>query len=350
MDRSGGHFTPHMVVARWSWPHGWQPPELTRHSALTLAPGAMVLHYGQAIFEGLKAYPRQGGAGSIFRPRRSAARFVRSAARLAMPALPEDVFVEACEKLVFADMSQVPEEPGHSLYLRPFMVATEAGIEIRPAREYLFAVIAAPFGPPPDPGGIHVWCQADRIRAAAGGTGEAKCAGNYAGSLAGKLEAARHGCHEVLWLDAAQRRWLEELSGMNIFCAARSADGVLELATPPLTGTILDGNTRNSLLRLAAQLGIGTAERPVALDEITRQDSRVVEAFACGTAVTVLPVTQVVTRDGSYRIGDGTPGPLTRQLREALTGIQEGRIPDTFGWMHDVSRPADRTPVAQGAP
>ena len=176
MNRSGSHFTPHMVVARWSWPGGWEPPELTGHLALVLAPGAMVLHYGQAIFEGLKAYPRPDGAGSIFRPRRSAARFVRSAARLAMPALPEDVFVEACEKLVLADIDQVPGEPGHSLYLRPFMVATEAGIGSGRAREYLFGVIAAPFEPPAGPGGIHVWCPADRIRAAAGGTGEAKCA------------------------------------------------------------------------------------------------------------------------------------------------------------------------------
>ena len=137
---------------------------------------------------------------------------------------------------------------------------------------------------------------------------------------------------------------------MNIFCASRSADGMLELATPPLTGTILDGNTRDSLLRLAAQLGTRTAERPVALAEITRPDSRVVEAFACGTAAAVLPVTRVVTRDGSYRVGDGRPGSLTGQLREALTGIQEGRIPDSFGWMHDVEPQADRTPITQGAP
>jgi branched-chain amino acid aminotransferase len=222
------------------------------------------------------------------------------------------------------------------------MIATEPSITLRAAQEYLFGMIAAPIvsASSADMKGIDVWCQPGHVRAAVGGTGEAKCAGNYAGSLIGKAEAARHGCQEVLWLDAAERRWLEELSAMNFLCAARCADGTIELATPPLTGTILDGNTRDSLLRLAARRGIRTAERPIELAEITRQDSPVIEALACGTAVTVVPITRIATQRGHHQIGDGRPGSLTMQLRDELIAIQEGRVADEFGWMHDVRSPA----------
>jgi branched-chain amino acid aminotransferase len=333
----GSGFTPHMMVARWSQRDGWAPAELTSHAMLSLPPSAIALHYGQAIFEGLKAYPRPGGTASIFRPRRSATRFNRSAARLAMPAIPEESFIAACEQLVRADIGQVPAEPGASLYLRPFMFATEPSISLRASQEYLFGVIAAPIVNSADTKGIAVWCQSAHVRAAAGGTGEAKCAGNYAGSLIGKAEAARYGCEEVLWLDAAEHRWAEELSAMNFLCALRGADGTIELATPPLTGTILDGNTRDSLLRLAARRGIRTSERPVELAEITRRNSAVIEAMACGTAVTVLPVTRVVTEHGRYQIGDGRPGSLTMRLRDELAAIQEGRRADEFSWMHDAS-------------
>lgn len=336
----GSGFTSHMVTARW--PGGWRPAELSGHAMLSLAPGAIALHYGQAIFEGLKAYPRPGGGASLFRPRRCAARFNRSAARLAMPAMPEDGFIKACELLVRADIAQVPADPGASLYLRPFMIATEPSIALRAAQEYLFGIIAAPIvsASTAELKGIDVWCQREQVRAVAGGTGAAKCAANYAGSLTGRAEAARHGCQEVLWLDAAEREWLEELSAMNVFCVSRTADGPVELATPPLNGTILDGNTRDSLLRLAERRGIRTAERPVALAEITRQDSSVVEAFACGTAATVMPIARIATERGRHQIGNGRPGPLTRRLRDELLAIAEGVVPDDFGWMHHVARPA----------
>jgi branched-chain amino acid aminotransferase len=332
----GDGFTPHMVAARWSRRDGWRPAELMSHAMLSLPPSAIALHYGQAIFEGLKAYPRPGGAASIFRPRRSAARFNRSAARLAMPALPEDSFIAACAQLVRADIGQVPADPGASLYLRPFMIATEPSISLRAADEYLFGIIAAPIVSSAEAAGIAVWCQPGHVRAVPGGTGEAKCAGNYAGSLVGRAEAARHGCQEVLWLDAAERRWAEELSAMNFLCLSRCADGVIELATPPLTGTILNGNTRDSLLRLAERRGLRTAERPIELAELTRPDSSVMEALACGTAVTVLPITCVATEHGRHQIGDGRPGLLTLQLRDELRAIQEGQLADELGWMHDV--------------
>jgi branched-chain amino acid aminotransferase len=346
----GNYFTPHMVVARWSPADGWLPLELTDHSALTLAPSAMALHYGQAVFEGLKAYARPGGVASLFRPRRCAARFNRSAVRLSMPVMPEDFFIAACESLVLADREHVPTGPGESLYLRPFMIATEASISVRASADYLFAAIASPAGNffPSTAGGISAWCPSDYVRAVAGGTGEAKCAANYAGSLIAKAEAARRGCQEVLWLDAAERRWVEELSAMNFFCVTRHLAGPTELVTPPLTGTILDGNTRDSLLQLAARRGIRTVQRPVALAEITCPRGPVTEAFACGTAAAIAPIARIVTRDGCHQIGDGVPGPVTTSLRADLMGIQEGSIPDEFGWMHDV-RPAGQPADTAGA-
>jgi branched-chain amino acid aminotransferase len=334
----GGSFMPHMVVARWSPRYGWWPAEVTSHAPLSLSPSAIALHYGQAIFEGMKAYPRPDGTARLFRPRRSAARFNRSAARLAMPTMPEESFIAACEKMVCADIGNVPAGTGFSMYLRPFMIATEASIALRASQEYLFGIIAAQSVSTGSAAlaAIDVWCQREHVRAVAGGTGEAKCAGNYAGSLIGKAEAARHGCLEVLWLDAAERRWVEELSAMNFFCVCGYADGTVELVTPPLTGTILDGNTRDSILQLAARQGIKTAERPVELAEITRPGSSVREAFACGTAVTVVPVGGIATERGRHQIGDGRPGALTRRLREELIAIQEGRQPDDFGWMYHV--------------
>jgi branched-chain amino acid aminotransferase len=336
----GKFFTPHMIVAPWSREHGWLPFKLTAHESLALAPTALALHYGQEIFEGLKAYSRDGGtAASMFRPDRSAARFRRSAERLCMPAVPEEYFLAACATLVRADLEQVPTSPGQSLYLRPYMIASEATLSVRAAEEYLFGVIASPSGSfiSSGTGGISAWCGDEHVRAVVGGTGAVKCAGNYAASLIAKVDAVRHGCQEVLWLDAAERRWVEELSAMNFFCVVRKEDGGDELVTPPLGGTILDGNTRDSIMRLAGRRGISTIERPVALAELV-EDSHVVEAFACGTAATVLPITEIVTKEGRSQIGDGKPGEMAMSMRSELIAIQEGQIPDEFGWMHDVCR------------
>jgi branched-chain amino acid aminotransferase len=333
----GNHFTPHMITAQWCDGRGWSAAEVTSHAALTLAPSAMVLHYGQAIFEGLKAYAAADGSLSLFRPRSCAERFNRSAARLSMPPLPEDRFIAACESLVRADHAQVPRGSGESLYLRPFMIATEASISVRSSHEYLFAVIASPVGSffSADVKSISAWCPPEHARAMGGGTGAVKCAGNYAPSLAAKAEAHRQGCQEVLWLDAAERRWVEELSAMNFFCTFRS-HGSLELATPPLSGTILEGNTRDSLLRLASRRGVRTVERPIDIAEIIDPDSTAAEAFACGTAATVVPISCITARGGRHQIGNGRPGTLTMQLRNDLVAIQEGQAPDDYGWIHRV--------------
>lgn len=335
----GARFTQHMVLARWTPGTGWSPLELVPHAALELSPAAMALHYGQAVFEGLKAYPRRDGSIALFRPDVNAARLNRSAVRLAMPDMPVELFTEACEIVVRADASEVPRGPGQSLYLRPFMIAVEPSLGVRPAQEYLFVVIASPVDHFFADGyqSIDVWCAPDHIRAAPGGTGAAKCAGNYAGSLAAKAEALSRGCHEVLWLDSREHRWVEELGAMNFFCVTRDESGTPLLATPRLSGTILAGNTRGSLIELAASLGIRTVERPVSLAELTAGDGRVTEAFACGTAASVVPIGAVTSEAGKSMIGDGRPGEITTRLRDELAAVHYGEKADLFGWMHPVA-------------
>ncbi|MEV6835805.1 branched-chain amino acid aminotransferase [Streptomyces sp. NPDC051133] len=334
----GVRFSRHMVTARWTPALGWSPLGLVPHRPLELSPAAMALHYGQAVFEGLKAYPRVDGSLALFRPGVNAERLNRSARRLAMPELPVTLFTEACEQLVRADADEVPRGPGQSLYLRPFMVAVEPSLGVRPANEYLFAVIASPVDHFFADGyeAIDVWCATDEIRAAPGGTGAAKCAGNYAASLSAKAQALARGCHEVLWLDAREHRFVEELGAMNFFAVGRDETGEPLLVTPELSGTILAGNTRGSLIELAGDLGIRTVQRPVALAELTAPDGPFTEAFACGTAASVVPIGAVTTPEGRSVIGDGRPGHVTTRLRDELTAIQYGQRTDGRGWMHAV--------------
>lgn len=330
----GATFTDHMTSSIWHRGAGWTPLRVSANEPLGLHPAAMSLHYGQSIFEGLKAYRQPDGAVAMFGPARNAARFARSAARLAMPELPAEMFVAACETLIRTDAAQFPYGAGQSLYLRPFMLATEASLGVRASDEYLFAVIASPVDHFFDVGtaAIEVWCEGRHARAARGGTGEAKCAGNYAGSLPAKTAARARGCDEVLWLDAAEGAWVEELSAMN-FCAVRGA--AREVITPPLAGTILHGSTRAALLRLAADQGRRVTERPIALAELLDPGSGITEAFACGTAATVVPIGAFRSEDGYRRLPGA--GPVTSGLLEALLDIQYGRSPDPHGWMHRVT-------------
>lgn len=328
----GRVFTPHMAVARYSRATGWSDVQVVPHDALSLSPAAMVLHYGQTVFEGLKAFRHAGGSVALFRPADNAARFVASAERLAMPPLPEHLFVEACRALVRADAAHVPEGNGRSLYLRPTMIATEAALGVRPADEYLFFVIASPvssyFASGSHP--LTVWVSPTYVRAVPGGTGAAKCSGNYAASLAAKLEAAEHGCDETLWVDALERRWVEELGGMNFIAVTTGGT----LVTPPAAGTILDGITLRSLVELAAALGHRTEQRPISLDELCGRD--VAEAFACGTAAVVAPIGCVRTGEATAVIGDGGVGQVTARLRDELVAVQEGRARDRWQWLDIV--------------
>ena len=328
----------HMVSVRWSVDQGWHDARLTAYEPLQLDPAAMVLHYGQAIFEGLKAYRQPDGGVAVFRPEENARRFDRSAARLAMPELPVELFLEAVDLLVDTDRAWVPTAEGQSLYLRPFMIATEAQVGMRPAHEYLFLLIAFPVTPffPGEVKPVTVWLSDEYVRAAVGGTGEAKCAGNYAGSLLAQRQAAEKGCDQVVWLDAVERRWVEEMGGMNLFFVL---DGGTRLLTPALTGTLLPGVVRDSLLALAPELGLTVEEGRLSVDDWRKgaEDGSLSEVFACGTAAVIAPVGHAKSRQGGWTIGDGSAGPVTMRLRETLLDLQYGRREDPHGWMRTVT-------------
>jgi branched-chain amino acid aminotransferase len=335
----GQSFTDHMVVANWSVDRGWHDPKVTAYAPLSLSPAAAVFHYSQEIFEGLKAYRHADGSVWAFRPDRNAARFTASAARLALPQVPEDEFIAALRALVTVDEAWVPsaEDGETSLYLRPYMIATEAALAVRPSHEVLFGVIASPAGPyfNTGPKPVSIWLTTSTIRATPGGTGAAKCGGNYASSLAGLAEAVANGCEQVAFVDAAEHKWLEEIGSMNMFFVY--ADG--RIATPELSGSILEGVTRASVLELAADLGHPVEERRISADEWRDgvRSGEITEVFASGTAAVITPIGRLAWPDGDLTIGDHSVGygvgPVTAKIRSALLDLQYGRTPDTRGWL-----------------
>jgi len=331
----GKVFTDHMVTIKWTAENGWHDAELRPRGPLALDPAAAALHYAQEIFEGLKAYRRPDGEVVLFRPEENARRFAQSAARMAMPAVPEPLFLAAIETLVRTDCDWIPDGEG-SLYLRPFMFATEPFLGVRPAAEYLFCVIASPVGAYFRGGAkpIKVWVASAFSRAAPGGTGAAKCGGNYAASLLAQAEAVQNGCDQVVFLDAARHRWIEELGGMNVFFVM--ADG--RLVTPPLGGTILAGITRGSILTLARDAGLTVEERPYSLPQFQddAESGALREAFACGTAAVVAAIGEVRHANGGFTISDGGAGEVTRRLREELVGLQRGLVEDRHGWIRTL--------------
>ncbi len=328
----GTAFSDHMVTIEWSEGQGWHSATLGPRGPLSLDPAAAVLHYAQEIFEGLKAYRTADGGITLFRPEANAARFNASARRMAMPELPPELFLGSVRELVLADRAWIPGGEGASLYLRPFMIATEAFLGVRPAKAFKFVVIASPAGNYFKSGApaVSLWVS-EYTRAAPGGTGAAKCGGNYAASLVPTAEAFAKGHDQVLFLDAAEHKWIEELGGMNLFFAF--ADG--SLITPPLTGTILPGVTRDSLLTLAREEGLTVREEPYSLAQwrTDAESGKLLEAFACGTAAVVTPVGKVTDHTGSFTIGSGGPGQLTGKLKARLVAIQRGEEADTHGWV-----------------
>jgi branched-chain amino acid aminotransferase len=329
----GKHFTDHMVSIDWSIDKGWYDAQVRPYGPLMLDPAASVLHYAQEIFEGLKAYRHADGSVWTFRPRANASRMQRSAHRLALPELPTDLFVEAIKQLVSIDVDWVPSAPETSLYLRPFTIANESFLGVRSAQQAAFYVIASPAGAYFAKGvaPVSIWLSTEYARAAHGGTGAAKCGGNYAASLLPQQEAYENGCPQVLFLDPLEGKYLEELGGMNVFLVLK--DGTL--VTPELSGSILEGVTRASIIQLARDRGHEVQERKVTIDEwrdgVT--SGAVAEAFACGTAAVVTPITALKGRD--FMVGDESApaGKLTMSLRQELTDIQYGRLPDRHGWM-----------------
>ena len=335
----GDTYSDHMVTVRWSAEVGWHHARVEPLAAFSLHPATMALHYGQTIFEGVKAFWRLNGQRALFRPGDHARRFNSSARRMAMPTLPEQDFVAALEALLRADGGWVPRARGHSFYLRPFMIASEMGLGNRPAEEYLFAVIGGPARPASsaEPKPMRLWVATEYIRAADGGTGAVKCGGNYGGAFIAQREAVANDCNQVVWLDARERRYIEEAGGSNLFFVESTTEGP-RLRTPPLSGTLLAGVTRDSILRLAAWLGYPVAEQPLTLDEWEQgcRDGRITETFACGTARAIAPVGHVVSAQREWPVGDGTAGPVTARLLQALLDIQYGQTPDEFGWMRLV--------------
>ncbi|MEV6395116.1 branched-chain amino acid aminotransferase [Streptomyces sp. NPDC051907] len=328
----GTVFTEHMATVRYIEGKGWHDARIQPFGPMGMSPATAALHYGQEIFEGLKAYRTPDGRAQLFRPEENARRLRESAARLSMPEVPERVFLDAIGELIAVDREWLPAGPGTSLYLRPFQFASEEFLGVRPAVEYLFGVIACPVGAA-FPGGaapISVWVSTAYTRAAPGGTGAAKCAGNYAASMAAQTQAREAGCDQAVFLDAVEGRWVEELGGMNLFFVFD--DGAV--LTPPLSGTILPGITRDSVVTLARDAGHPVLEQPYSLAQwrADAADGRLREVFACGTAAVVTPVGTVRSADGEFAVGGGAAGPVTERLRATLTGIQYGRAADPYGW------------------
>ncbi|MBB3275327.1 MULTISPECIES: branched-chain amino acid aminotransferase [unclassified Pseudoxanthomonas] len=329
----GLHFTDHMVAIEWDKAQGWHDAQVRPYGPLALDPAASVLHYGQEIFEGIKAYRHADGSIWTFRPDANGARLQRSARRLAMPELPVAEFTESLRQLIAVDADWVPDAPETSLYFRPFMIGTEAFLGVRAAQKAGYYVIASPAGAYFAKGvaPVSIWLSTDYARAAKGGTGAAKCGGNYAASLLPQQEAQAQGCSQVLFLDPVEGKYLEELGGMNVFLVYK--DGTI--VTPELSGSILEGVTRSSILQLARDRGHKVEERKVSIDEWKQgvASGEIAEVFACGTAAVITPIGELKGRDFSVGDASAPAGEVTMAIRKELTDIQYGKIPDRHGWL-----------------
>ena len=332
----GQRFTDHMFLMDWGGEGGekWHSPRIVPYAPLTLDPAASVLHYAQAIFEGTKAFHGDDGKVRLFRADANGARFARSAERMCMQTLPVEAFVESIRRVVDLDRAWIPQKPGTSLYVRPTMIASEPFLGVRPAREYLYYVILSPVGAyyKSGLGPVRIFIEREMVRAAPGGTGEAKCAGNYAASLFAARRAAEKGCAQVLWTDAKEHRYIEEVGTSNLF--VKIGD---EVITAPLEGTILPGVTRDCVIAILKDKGIPVIERKLSVDEIKDAAAKgtLEEAFGTGTAAVISPVGTLVDTDGEIEISKEA-GPLCQALYDEITGIQYGRREDRFGWTTEV--------------
>ncbi len=325
-----------MASARWTPDYGWHDRKVGPLKPFNLHPGTAVLHYGQEVFEGLKAYRHANGGIFLFRPKFNAERFARSAERLALPPLPEEEFLASVEALVRVDERWIPiAAVEESLYLRPFMIAIDECVAAKPAEVAAYSVIAWPTGPLfAVDRGVKLWVSSRYTRSAPGGTGGAKCGGNYGAGMAAQIEAKQHGCDQVMYLDrTGGEGYLEESGTMNL-CLVTS-DGYL---ITPMLGTILQGVTRDSVLTLAADFGLTVEERPISLGELRRgaADGQITEAFAAGTAAVITPIAGFKGDGYEFTVGAGKPGKQTMALRTELLGIQYGRVEDRHGWLWRV--------------
>ncbi len=324
-----------MVCIDYDKNRGWYDERIQTFKPIELSPAAKVLHYAQEIFEGHKAYTWPGGQVALFRPELNAKRLNASASRMGLPEIPVALQLEAVHALTDLLRDWVPTEPDSSLYLRPAMIATEPSLGLAQSSQAMYFVIASPVKSifTRASSGVTIWVEDKRIRAAEGGVGEAKTGGNYAGSLYTQIQAQKEGCDQVLWLDAADHEYIEELSGMNFFYIKDN-----QLITPPLSGTILAGITRKSILEMAGDLSLIPQEKKLSIQQILDEieQGRPVEMFAAGTAAVIAPITSLKYKRKSYQVADGNPGKHTQNLYKLLTDIQYGRSTDPYGWMQMV--------------
>ena len=326
-----GHiFTDHMFIMNYTEGKGWHDPRIEPYHNLELSPASMVFHYGQEMFEGLKAY-KNGDNAYLFRPEMNAKRANMSNQRLCIPEIPEDDFVQAITELVRVDKDWIPTEAGTSLYIRPFVIATDDFLGVAPSKTYLFIVILSPSGAYYASGlaPVGIWIEDEYVRAVKGGIGFAKTGGNYAASLAAQVKAHDGGYSQVLWLDGVERKYIEEVGAMNIFFKING-----KIVTPMLNGSILPGITRNSVIQLCKAWGYDVEERKISVDELVAaaNDGTLEEVFGTGTAAVVSPVGKLRYMDDVFEIGGGNIGPVTQKLYDAITGIQWGKTEDPFGW------------------
>ncbi len=327
-----GHiFTDHMFVMNYTEGQGWHDARVVPYQNISLAPSAMVFHYGQEMFEGLKAYRGANGEAYLFRPDMNAKRANASNDRLCIPQIPEEDFVQAIKTVVAVDKDWIPTEPGTSLYIRPFVIATDEFLGVAPSKTYLFIIILSPSGAYYESGlaPVGIWIEDEYVRAVRGGIGFAKTGGNYAASLIAQVKAHDGGYSQVLWLDGVERKYIEEVGAMNI---AFKIDG--KIVTPALNGSILPGITRDSVLFLCRQWGMEVEERKVSVDELieAQKNGKLEEVFGTGTAAVISPVGKLRYMDEVMTIGDGNIGPVTQKLYDTITGIQTGKIEDKYGW------------------
>ena len=332
----GKTFTDHMFIMDYTAGQGWHDGRIVPYGPLALEPSAMVLHYAQEVFEGLKAYRSPDGGVQLFRPMENVRRINSSCERMCIPPLPEEDALAAIEQLVRLEAGWVPSKPGTSLYIRPFIIATTPSLDVHAARDYLFCIITCPVGAYYAEGinPVKIYVENEDVRAVKGGTGYTKCGGNYAASLLGEYKGVENGCEQVCFVDAATKTYLEELGGMNMMAVHK--DGHVE--TPSLTGNILPGVTRRSLIQLLQDKGHDVVETMIALDQLLEdiKSGEVTEVFACGTAAIITPIGRFKSEKFDVTVADGGSGKLTCELRDELLGIQLGEVEDPHNWMWKV--------------
>lgn len=331
----GTIFTDHMYVMEYSMEKGWHDPAIMPYQPITLDPSAMVFHYGQEMFEGLKAYKTEDGRILLFRPDKNAERAVNSNRRLMIPEIPVDDFINGVKTLVELDQAWIPTKEGTSLYVRPFVIATDPFLGVRPSNTYKFIIILSPVGAyyPEGLNPVKIWIEDEFVRAVRGGIGEAKAGGNYVASMAAQVKAHEEGYSQVLWLDGVERKYIEEVGAMNIFFKINGT-----VVTPILNGSILPGVTRNTCIELCKEWGLPVEERRISVDELEEaaRTGALEEVWGTGTAAVISPVGHLRYVNDVFQIGDGGIGEISQRLYDTVTGIQLGKIEDTHGWTMEV--------------